>query len=264
MFALFRFNLPLAVTEQLLKKIGELESTPLSQEALAELYAFQQREHLCQGVYLLFLQRKVAYVGKSDNVFSRLTEHWEKVRGRRNLKLSDVSFKCLLLDDNWRPSANEGLLIDHYRNQGECEWNLGGFGPKDPGRNRDGAIPSDFDTRYPIDEDFKLTLRPESTERASQLNDKCATGGLPQCGPYTAGDLLALVKEQVPFLLRFRIDSDSAGTIVKLDGTLQTAGRILQQIARSLGPEWQLMLFKSHMTLYRERKTYAYGTQLHP
>ena len=50
--------------------------------------------------------------------------------------MANVRFRCLVLHGNWSTSANEDLLIAHYKGRGESKWNGSGFGPKDVGRER--------------------------------------------------------------------------------------------------------------------------------
>jgi len=244
MFALFKFDLPRAITEQLLEAIDGLKPGSLTEKSLQALEVFQKDEKIRHGVYVLFYSGDVMYVGKAKNLFERLKQHWDKVRSRRNLNLAEVSFKCLLLDKNWQPSANENMLIAHFKKKGQCQWNLNGFGPKDPGQRRDGAKPSGFDLAYPINEDWKLDgLKNE----------------------YSAGELLATMKGQLPFLLRYDLKHPALSTThVDISGIPHTAKSLAVQVAKSLGSDWQLLLFKSHMTLYPNKRNFQFSEQLFP
>jgi len=250
MFALFRFDLPIAVTEQLVAQLDEMKPSLLTDEALkklaqyqSELAKVQKLPKLRQGVYVIYLDDKAVYAGKADNLRGRLGDHKFKLSGRRNVDLTKMGFKCLLLESSWSTSANEGLLIEHYKSKGECAWNFSGFGPNDPGKRRDGVEPSDFDTHYPINEDWPVTdvLDQENT-----------------------GDVLAKLKAQLPFLLRFELDESSRSKQVEMKGVTRTAKDVCIQVANQLGPDWQLMLFKSHITLYKRHWNYENGTQLCP
>jgi len=134
--------------------------------------------------------------------------------------------------------------IAHFKKKGQCQWNLNGFGPKDPGQRRDGAKPSGFDLAYPINEDWKLDgLKNE----------------------YSAGELLATMKGQLPFLLRYDLKHPALSTThVDISGIPHTAKSLAVQVAKSLGSDWQLLLFKSHMTLYPNKRNFQFSEQLFP
>jgi hypothetical protein len=250
MFALFRFDLPIAVTEQLAAQLDQMKSSPLSDEELSQLRNYQN--HLAevqnlpkiqQGVYVIYLGRKAVYAGKADKLYSRLGDHKFKLSGRRDIDQTKIGFKCLLLESSWSTSANESLLIEHYRKRGECEWNMNGFGINDPGKNRDGAIPNKFDVAFPINEDWPVT----------NVNDE-----------ETAKELLEKLKSQLPFLLRYSLDDDAGKKKINLKDVPRTAKDVVLKVAQKLGTEWQLMLFNGYMTLYKANRTFEHGHQLHP
>ncbi|MFZ4774107.1 MAG: GIY-YIG nuclease family protein [Terrimicrobiaceae bacterium] len=243
MFEYFRFSLPRAVTEQLVERLEKLPASSLTEAAIEKLWRFQKSSETTQGVYVIYLGKKASYAGKAQNVTERLGKHLLKLRGRRKVDLRKVRYKALLLDENWSTSANEGLLINHFKNRGECEWNGSGFGPKDTGKNRDDSIPNKFDNAYPIRDDYPLTDIPNIS---------------------TVGFILAEIKKQTPFLFRYQTPGEAANVEVDLSGIPRTARAIATHTAQSLGKAWQLMLFKSCITLYRTNKSYANGTQLFP
>ena len=250
MFALFRFDLPIAVTEQLIAQLDKMDSSPLTDAELqkladyqSELARVQNLPKLRQGVYVIFLGDKAVYAGKADNLRNRLGDHKFKVSGRRNIDLKKVRFKCLILESSWSTSANEDLLIAHYKKNGQCEWNQNGFGLNDPGKNRDGAIPNAFDKAFPI-------------------NDECEVKGVND--KETARKVMEKLKKQLPFLLRYKFTKDVSEIPIDLAGVPHKANEVLLKVARTLGPEWQLMLFKGNMTLYRTNRSYDNGTKLHP
>jgi hypothetical protein len=250
MFALFRFDLPIAVTEQLVAQLDQMKTSPLTEEELArlakyqgELAQVQKLPKISQGVYVIYVGDKAVYAGKADNLRNRLGDHKFKLSGRRNLDLNKIGFKCLLLEASWSTSANETLLIEHYKDKGQCEWNANGFGINDPGKNRDGAIPNTFDTKFPINENWPV----------EEIADN-----------ESVGELLRKLKAQLPFLLRYAIDAEAGETRVNLTGVPRTAKTLLASAAKALGPQWQLMLFKGYITLYKSSRAYEHGTQLHP
>ena len=145
MFDLFDFDLPGAVTEQLEKRLQSMQSSMLTEQALRDLAQFQEQHKLWQGVYQLLLKHEIVYVGKATDVRERLEQYYWKLRGRQRIEMADVHFRCLVLHGNWSTSANEGLLIAHYKAKGQSKWNGSGFGPKDVGKERDGTEPNWFD-----------------------------------------------------------------------------------------------------------------------
>lgn len=243
MFDYFRFSLPRAVTEQLVERLDQLVSSPLTDEALAELSQFQAKNETTQGVYVVYQAGAAAYAGKTDGLAERLGEHLWKLRGRRGIDLAVVGFKALLLDENWSTSANEGLLISHFKARNECRWNGVGFGPKDPGRNRDGGKPNWFDTNFPVRDDYPVENIDDNT---------------------TVAAVLEQIKTQVPYLFRYNLPPEAGEMQIDLVGIPRTSHGLAMCVARVLGAGWQLMLFKNGLTLYRASNDYANGTQLYP
>ena len=243
MFDYFRFSLPRAVTEQLVERLDKLPASALTDKALADLLDFQKSSKTTQGVYVIYIGKKATYAGKALKVAERLSKHLLKLRGRQKVDLGKVGYKALLLDENWSTSANEELLIKHFKDRGECEWNGSGFGPKDTGKNRDDTIPNKFDNAFPIRDDYPLTNIPDVS---------------------TVGIVLAQIKKQAPFLVRYQTLGVAGSTSLDLSGVPRTARAVSIRVAKSLGSGWQLMLFKNSITLYRANKNYENGTQLFP
>jgi hypothetical protein len=241
MFDLFDFDLPGAVTEQLEKKLRTMPSSQLTARALQQLAAFQEKHAIQQGVYQLLLKDKVVYVGKATDVKERLQQHYEKLRGRRKLKMSDIRFRCLLLHPNWSTSANEDLLIAHYKDKGQCQWNSSGFGAKDVGRERDGTEPNWFDTHYPINDEYPC----------DGIKDR-----------ETVGDLLQKLKQQLPYTFRFEIRAAEANSALNLEAVPRTARSLITCVVKSLGPRWQATVFRSHIVFYKETRAYKHGERL--
>lgn len=102
-----------------------------------------------RGVYGLYLGETVAYVGSALNpnapLRRRLGEHYRKIVGRRNIEVSDVSCRFLLIENDWFIQAAEAALMRHY----DPPWNGSGFGSHVPGRGRPGTRPSRWDVEYP-------------------------------------------------------------------------------------------------------------------
>jgi len=242
MFDVFRFDLAGAVTTQLIAKLAEIELSPLCEPTLNSLEAYQQRFELTQGVYLLHFDGVPTYAGKADNLLNRLGQHLAKLRGRLNMDLDRVTFKCLLLEASWSTAANEDALIKHFARLGQARWNGGGFGSNDPGRRRDGAAPSTFDLEYPINDQWPCEGIEDHT---------------------TVGVTLLSLKQQLPFLLRYEITLEEATLPLNLTGIPRTVRRLAIAVKDVLGPKWQLMRFNSHMTLYRTHRPYEFGQEEH-
>lgn len=243
MFVYFRFNLPRAVTDQLVERLEQLKRSPLDDAALKSLTLFQTKNETAQGVYIIYHGSIAVYAGKADRLSERLSEHLLKLRGRRGLDMATVEFKAALLDESWSTSANEDLLIAHYKSKGECQWNGNGFGPKDPGRERDTTTPSWFDSNYPVRDDWPLENIPDEA---------------------LVRDVLQEIKQQLPFLLRYeKIDKKSTLT-VKLNAVPRDARAVLVKCAQALGGKWQLTLLKFGFILYPEAKEFKFGERLYP
>jgi hypothetical protein len=183
------------------------------------------------------------YGGNANDLTGRLSEHREKLRGRQGIEMSEIGFKALLLDENWSTSANEDLLVNHFEERGECKWNGNGFGPKDPGKERDTTKPSWFDSTYPIRDDWPIENIPEAA---------------------AVGHVLKELKNQLPFLLRYKKLGKLSSVPVELNRVPRNARAVLVKCAQALGPKWQLTLLKYGFILYPELEEFEYGKRLHP
>ena len=154
-----------------------------------------------------------------------------------------IGFKALVLDEGWSTSANEDLLIAEFKERGECRWNGTGFGPKDPGKERDTTKPSWFNNTYPIRDDWPVENIPDEAR---------------------VGEILSTLKEQLPFLLRYDKLGKSAALPVALQGVPRNARAVLIRCAQALGPKWQLTLLKFGFILYPDLKAFRFGERLHP
>src|SRR5262245_25246980 len=85
----FEFDLPTALLNKLVSALDEMTSTPLT---LASADSIPE----AQGVYQLFLDEQLIYIGKTDaeaGLKKRLSRHSEKILHRKGLAPSRVSFK---------------------------------------------------------------------------------------------------------------------------------------------------------------------------
>ncbi|AXK38510.1 GIY-YIG nuclease family protein [Crenobacter cavernae] len=253
--AKFEIDIISALSSQLEAAFDKLIPGPLTPEILDTLEAGQ-------GIYQLYQTNLLVYVGKADNLPKRLREHHLKLRGRCDINVGDMSFKCLYVHENWTTLAPETAMIRHYKTKGtgECEWNGNGFGPHDPGRNREltNKAPDGFDMRYPIKKDWP-----------------CAWV-VP--GTWNALDLLVALKnsEKLPYLIRYeteKLSSDKyadyrkghpdhrVATVAVPDANMPVV-ELVRLITQAL-PGWQSTAFPSHMILYKESRGYRHGTIIH-
>ena len=150
-FDRFEIDLVSALSSQLVGAFEGLDAAPLTDQKLGALPPGQ-------GVYQLYHEGSLVYVGKADRLRGRLAQHHQKITGRRKIDVNDVTFKCLFVHRNWAALAPEHSLIRHYKSAatGECSWNGSAFGSHDPGRNREttNKPTQGFDVLYPIKDDW--------------------------------------------------------------------------------------------------------------
>jgi hypothetical protein len=83
------------------------------------------------GIYGLYVERKLVYIGKAtgkSHLRKRFSEHARKISGRKNIKLSQMQCRFLIIAEEWVHYA-EHHLINYYK----PEWNGSGFGSHVPG-----------------------------------------------------------------------------------------------------------------------------------
>ena len=133
----FFFEFDKAFTHQLIEKF---ESSP--EHLLAADVAGPHK-----GVYALYRHHKIVYAGKAlqTTLKRRLNEHAKKVQGRKNIRLSEMTCRYLVIGSDWFVRAGEHALIEAYTPL----WNLSGFGSHVPGIGRPGIRVSRWDTQFP-------------------------------------------------------------------------------------------------------------------
>lgn len=231
----FEIDIIHALSSQLIDAFSKVEVGPLTDDTIRSLAKGQ-------GVYMLYHRRSLVYVGKADSLKRRLGEHRHKISGRQNISVQDMAFKCLFVHANWTTLAPENSLIKHYRKagEGECAWNGNGFGPHDPGREREttNKPPDGFDAQHPIRQDWVCNW--------IKAGDKNAT------------ELLKAIKRELPYLLRYQTDKQKSqkphceykDIAIKVPQDDMTARDLLRTVAEAL-PGWQATAFPSHMILYK-------------
>jgi hypothetical protein len=228
----FRLSITRALGDQLDDALSQLTPAALDAENIAQL---QSRP----GVYELFLQGRLVYVGKADtSIPTRLRQHHRKISGRRNIDVEQMSYVAMYVDEDLSAVAPETLLISRQKALGSAEWNFNGFGNKDPGRQRDtSAIAANhFDAIYPINLDVAF-------EQFS-------------VGEHAVADVMATLKASAPFLLRYApLPQEMADLPIRIERTGHSLDDLLSKIA-SVVPEWQITALPGYVIAYREDREY--------
>lgn len=243
----FEFDLPGALLARLIEVLDQMETVSLVTQDLEDIPE-------AQGVYQLFLENELVYIGKTDaeaGLRRRLQRHQKKVQHRAGLSPEDVGFKAVRIYV-FTAIDLETQLIAHYGGLSEVRWNGSGFGANDPGRNRDGTKYKDdhFDMLYPIDIDREIDL------------------GAPRSVLINAAELLAKLKVVLPYVFRFeggggrsrKPHPDLDKTKVMLPKNMVTTARsVIQAVVSQLPHGWQATQLPSHIILYKEDKAYPQG-----
>jgi Eco29kI restriction endonuclease len=244
----FEIDIISALSSQLVQAFSKLDIGILAGEEIDLLPKGQ-------GVYKLYHGGTLVYVGKAKQLKKRLGEHRFKISGRRNIEGSEMGFKCLFIHRNWTALAPEDSLIRHYRKvgEGDCAWNGNGFGPHDPGRDRETTDkhPEGFDGQYPIRKDWICDWI--------------------EAGPHNAFALLKRIKSGLPYLLRYQTakkkstepHTDYQDLAIDIPRDDMTAEELLRTVAQAL-PGWQATVFPSHLILYKESREYTHGQVIWP
>ncbi|WP_313704633.1 Eco29kI family restriction endonuclease [Massilia sp.] len=223
-----------------------LPASTLNDLALGQLNEFQSESQSAQGVYLLIYDGQPRYIGKANNVKDRLSQHLTKLSGRRHIDLEALTYKVLLLDKSMSTAANEDILIGLFKQQYTAMWNGAGFGPKDPGKERDTTKPGKFDRQHPIIDDYPVSICPDED------------GSLP------LGQVLASMKSQLPYVFRYEVPSDELIKKISVAEVTHVARDLLQAVVSHLGTGWRGAIISYGMVLYQTNKNYPHGIELNP
>lgn len=240
----FLFNFLTAFNAQLVEAFDGLSDVPLTAANLAVLPPGR-------GVYRLHHPRPdVVYVGKADDLPTRLIRHMRKLDGRIGMAAATVGFTCLYIEDSLMTASPEGVLIRHYKNAVGLNWDRSGFGSNDPGRKRDRQAPGAFDAAFPI--------------------DLSAASGIP-AGTYTANDLIARLQmgRGQPYVTRVDEEADAmadrAVAQVTLKGGLtieQTAEELIASLRAVSAPgtlPWNGAALLGAIVLYKTTEPYPFN-----
>ncbi|WP_242879244.1 hypothetical protein [Stenotrophomonas maltophilia] len=242
----YNFHFLNTVSQQLVDELEQLAITVLNTDSLADLDAFQVRIKSSQGVYLLHLNGNPVYLGKAGNVRERLMQHLAKLTGRMEggqpLNLGNIGFKALLLDQSMSTAANEDVLIAFFQKDHKGLWNNKGFGPKDPGKQRDTTKPSYFDKTYPINKAFPV----------GGVDDRT-----------TIGELFRVMKQALPFVFRYQaLPKPIADTQIDLTDVTREAGTLLKAAIASFPPGWHAAMVSFGMVIYKGSKAYWHTAEV--
>ncbi|MBV5327417.1 MAG: GIY-YIG nuclease family protein [Chlorobium sp.] len=244
-YANFEFDLPGALLDRLVNVLDGMDFATLTPKNAATIPD-------AQGVYQLFLDGNLVYIGKTDadaGLKARLERHAKKIQHRIALNPTRVTFKAVRIYV-FTAIDLETQLIRHYGGAQRVCWNGSGFGSNDPGRERDTSEYKNdhFDVQFPIDIDRPLKVSFLVT--------------------LTAIEVLSSIKAISPYVFRFQTAAkrskkphpDLANTDVKMvTNNLITARHIIQQVVSQLPEGWQATKLPSHLILYKEIKSYSQG-----
>ncbi len=256
----FEMDVESVLREQLPAFFEGIDLAPLTHENVEKI------PQGAKGAYVLFHHRVPVYAGKTDakhGFRNRLGRHWYTLQHRHGLHIDDIGFKAVrvMVFSNFDVEA---ILIEELRRQNEeyLAWNDSGFGSNDPGRNREGQEPAEFDELFPIDIDKPLDVIPPGTQ-----------GLLP---------LLANVKDASPYLLRYETDvkgrqkngkityvrykighADQRAATVTIPPPPISMRDFLAIVVAAL-PGWQATVFPDRIILYRESADYQFAKEYIP
>jgi hypothetical protein len=100
----FFFEFDKAFTQQLIEKFEASPAHPLSNDVAPPQ----------KGVYALYWKRQIVYAGKAldTTLKRRLGEHAKKIAGRRNIELTQITCRFLIIGSDWFVKAGEHALIE--------------------------------------------------------------------------------------------------------------------------------------------------------
>ena len=237
------FDLPSKLLEELVTLFEEMPAAQLNDASLESV----QEE---QGVYQIFMDDSLVYIGKTDSdagLRKRLSRHATKIKGRRNLDVEQVTFKAIRVFV-FTAMDLEQLLIKYYQ-QGDRKlaWQHSGFGANDPGRQRDTSkVKEDhFDAMHPINLEWEVQVVDED-------------------GVLSAAELLQELKAQLPYNIRFargrgrRPHTELESTQVRVQKGGRTVRQWLKDVKGSLGAEWQITALPGYIIVYKEKAPQKY------
>ncbi len=244
-FVELEFDLPQALLEKLVEVFDKISSVPLNE---INVGAIPEE----QGVYQLYLDDELVYVGKTDaeaGLRNRLYRHACKIKHRLNLEPARVTLKAVRIYV-FTAMDLESELIRHYGGVKNLAWNGSGFGSNDPGRERDTTKvkATNYDALFPIDVDREVEL--EISEGQS------------------AADVIVSLKATLPYTLRFESDgksrrphSDFGRAILPSLPAPSTTRTILSHIVKNLPDGWHATALPGYVIVYKnDRRSFPSGS----
>lgn len=233
----FFLSITRALADQLSEAMGALETAQLSPSTIEVL----EPRH---GVYELWKDAELAYVGKSDEALpDRLHQHYRKICGRKGITVDQISFRCLYVDVDLDAIAPERMLIANYTGQGRAPWQHSGFGNNDPGRERDTSFVNPkkhFDAWYPANLDVQVDIEP---------------------GDHELETLLQEAKDKLPWVLRYsrkpQHKKRREGLTVHVPKSRPQASELLHAVAEALPSDYQTTALPGYVIMYPERRSYT-------
>ncbi len=223
-FTYFEFDLATPLFEQIRACLDAVAVAPLT---LKEL----QNGGDGPGVYMLFHCGTPVYIGKaSDSVVRRLVKHMRIISGRKNIAVSDMSFKTATFARTWNPFLPESHLIEHYKTKDE--WNSKGFGGNEPGKRRYATAykPDHFFTKYPINESFVCEWLVK--------------------GDYETSQLCKDLRRLLPFWVKLHEYEDIVkGATTHIAKDKPKTIDVIHSIGKSLGKGWRIAIIPSHILI---------------
>lgn len=236
-FQQFEFALSDALLLQLAACLDQLEAAKLEAANVSSIPNGQ-------GVYQLYLDGNLEYVGKTDTdagLTTRLATHARKISGRPSLR-GRVSFKAVQVLV-FSAMDLETLLIRYYKDIGApMSWQHSGFGMNDPGRQRDHTKykSEHFDVRFPVEVDEPFEAPIDIPEGA------------------TIGLALDSLKAALPYNFRYDRNFDRE-KIVGERLSLVTARHAIESLLPFLPSGWQATKLPGYLILYPEAREYEHG-----
>lgn len=246
MHVTYTFNFLETVSRQLKETLDAINASQLTILGLQKLWQYQNELEAQQGVYVLYYEEAPVYLGKAYDLADRLSQHYIKLTGRKFINLENVGYKALLLDKSMSTAANEEILIAMFRTANPEMWNGKGFGPKDPGKERDTTKPSWFDLNFPIIDRFPVQV---NTTILDEI-ELCV--------------LLGQIKVQLPYVFRYSVPSVDLKRFISLSGIERDARSLTQAIVNFLGIGWKGVVISYGIVIYRTTKEYTHGVELLP
>ena len=251
----FELDLTRALLEHLPPILDDLTPATLTRKNVLAL------PEEAQGVYMLLEKGLPMYIGKTDaehGFRTRLYRHLQTLSARKNVDLSEVSFKAVRIMVFTTINV-EATLIKHFLGNNKMAWQKSGFGSNDPGHNRETQEPSLFDLQHPINIDLPLDFVKK--------------------GSRTALDLLVELKERLPYDFRYETDPGSGkrpakytvGHADQREGMIvvpQDAMTLRELLGRVLVPTlqqgWVATIFPGRVIFYKETTKYRFAVEQIP